>query len=54
MRAWVLADSPACKFYEKLRGQKVETQLIDQVSSDLQEVVYGWTDIKILRAHSNR
>lgn len=45
---WVLADNPACKFYEALGGQRVKTSQIEIGGSMLDEVAYGWKDIHVL------
>lgn len=45
MRLWVLADNPACRFYEALGGRRIETKRIDIGGADLEEVAYGWTEI---------
>ena len=42
---WVLADNPACKFYQSLGGQEVERKLVNFNGSKLQEIAYGWQDI---------
>ncbi|MBE9051857.1 GNAT family N-acetyltransferase [Nostocales cyanobacterium LEGE 11386] len=53
MLVWVLADNPACKFYQALGGQKVDEQLIERGNSQLKEVAYGWTDTNVLIRNSN-
>jgi ribosomal protein S18 acetylase RimI-like enzyme len=41
---WVLADNPACRFYEALGGQRVAVQQIELGGIALEEVAYGWPD----------
>jgi len=54
MLVWVLADNPACRFYEALGGQKVYEKQIERGSTMLNEFAYGWTDTRFLIAgHSN-
>lgn len=48
MRVWVLADNPACRFYEALGGNRIETKRIQIGGADLEEVAYGWTDITLI------
>lgn len=45
MLVWVLAENPACKFYEALGGQAVteKTETID--GKALREIGYGWQNI---------
>lgn len=45
MRLWVLADNPACRFYEALGGRRIEAKRIEIGGADLEEVAYGWPDI---------
>ena len=47
---WVLADNPACKFYQSLGGQEVERKLVNFNGSKLQEIAYGWQDMQNLIA----
>ena len=47
---WVLADNPACKFYQSLGGQEIERQLVNFDGSKLQEIAYGWQDTQNLIA----
>ncbi|NMG09809.1 GNAT family N-acetyltransferase [Brasilonema sp. UFV-L1] len=44
MLVWVLADNPACRFYEALGGQKVYEKQDETGGSILNEIAYGWTD----------
>ena len=43
MLVWVLADNPACRFYEMLGGQKVNKKEIEMKGTKLIEIAYGWT-----------
>jgi ribosomal protein S18 acetylase RimI-like enzyme len=49
MLAWVLADNPACRFYESLGGQRVYEREIERGSTKLLEIAYGWKDTSYLR-----
>ncbi|BAZ11830.1 GCN5-related N-acetyltransferase [Calothrix sp. NIES-4071] len=44
MLVWVLADNSACRFYEKLGGEKVYSKQLERWGAMLTEVAYGWTD----------
>ncbi len=46
MLVWVLADNPACMFYEAIGGQKIYEKQIDRGGVMLNEVAYGWTGTK--------
>lgn len=46
--AWVLERNPACRFYERLRGEPVGQKAISIGSADLVEVAYGWRDLRQL------
>ena len=47
---WVLADNPACQFYQSLGGREVKHKLVNFNGSKLQEIAYGWQDIQDLIA----
>lgn len=47
---WVLADNPACKFYETLGGKIVDRTQIKRGSAILDAVAMGWIDIRVLIA----
>jgi len=49
---WVLADNPACRFYETLGGQKVHEKEIERGGTKLFEIAYGWTDTSNLQRSS--
>lgn len=44
MLVWVLANNPACCFYEKLRGTKINQKEIKRGEKKLIEIAYGWTN----------
>ncbi len=46
MLVWVLMDNPACRFYEALDGQYVSTKQIEIGGVMLDEVSYGWQNIR--------
>jgi len=48
MLVWVLADNPSRGFYEALRGQYVATKPIEIGDALLDEVSYGWDDIRVM------
>jgi ribosomal protein S18 acetylase RimI-like enzyme len=50
MILWVLATNPARRFYEALGGQLVKTQQFEIAGTAIEEVAYGWPDIRILLA----
>ena len=48
MLVWVLAENPACRFYEALGGQYVKTAK-EEIGGKLLDLIgYGWSDIKTL------
>lgn len=47
---WVLADNPACRFYEVFGAQKVYEKQFETGGVMLNEIAYGWTDTKVLLA----
>jgi len=49
MLIWVFADNPACLFYERLGGQKVDEKPYEVGGVTLTEVAYGWLDTSALR-----
>jgi ribosomal protein S18 acetylase RimI-like enzyme len=48
MLLWVLAGNPARRFYEALGGQLVKTSQFELTGATLDEVAYGWFDIRDL------
>jgi ribosomal protein S18 acetylase RimI-like enzyme len=47
---WVLADNPSRRFYEALGGEKVAAKPITIGGVTLEEVAYGWKDLRLLTA----
>ena len=45
MLIWALAENPACRFYEKLGGKKIDTAEIELDGKKLGEVAYGWDEL---------
>lgn len=45
---WVLADNPACRFYEALGGRPVAEKKIEIGDATLQEIGYGWVNLETL------
>lgn len=52
MLVWVLAENPACRFYEMLGGKKVYEKEIKRGGAKLIEIAYGWIDTTSLQRHS--
>lgn len=50
---WVLADNPACRFYEHIGGQKVYEKQIKRGKIMLKEIAYGWQNIITVRDRSH-
>jgi ribosomal protein S18 acetylase RimI-like enzyme len=48
MILWVIAVNPARRFYEALGGQLVGTQQFEIAGASIDEVAYGWPDIRTL------
>ena len=48
MLVWVLADNPACYFYEALGGTYLREKMIVIGGKELREIAYGWQDTKRL------
>lgn len=48
MVVWVLKDNPACRFYEKLGGQRVAEKVIEIGGKQLVDVAYAWPDLTAL------
>ena len=49
MLLWVFADNPARQFYETMGGQAIQSQPLEIGGVELQEVAYGWRDIRKIR-----
>lgn len=48
--AWVLADNPSRRFYEKLGGERVRTRDITRSGRQLKEFGYGWKNLDSILA----
>ncbi|MGI8552346.1 MAG: GNAT family N-acetyltransferase [Dehalococcoidia bacterium] len=46
MLLWVVAENPARHFYESIGGRPVQSQPIEIGGTKLEEIAYGWDDIK--------
>lgn len=46
MTVCALAENPACRFYEKLGGKKIDTIEMELAGKTLAENVYGWENIQ--------
>ncbi|MGH2458841.1 MAG: GNAT family N-acetyltransferase [Chloroflexota bacterium] len=46
MQVWVLVDNPSRGFYEKLGGLTVRTRNITFGNAQLEEVAYGWRNLR--------
>ena len=51
MIVWVLKDNPSRTFYEKMGGIYLSTKCLEELS--VEEVSYGWNDIKLLSFKEN-
>ncbi len=49
MLVWVLAENPACQFYQALEGQRVRSKPIEIGGVTLEEEAYGWSGIQHLK-----
>ena len=48
MMLWVLADNPACKFYEAMGGTATRQKDIDIKQNTLIEVAYEWQQLDVI------
>ena len=48
MLLWTLPAGPASRFYEALGGKQVKTMKATLGGTEIDEVAYGWTDIRVL------
>lgn len=48
MLVWVLADNPACRFYERVGGRVIQETSIHLGGVELREVAYGWRDLSLV------
>ena len=39
---WVVAENPACKFYEVMGGQMIKEKTASVGGVSLREIAYGW------------
>lgn len=46
MRIWVLADNPACHFYELMGGVPMRKQDVEIGGKPLKEIGYGWAHLR--------
>jgi GNAT superfamily N-acetyltransferase len=53
MAIWVLADYPACGFYERMGGRKVYERQEEIGGGILEEIGYGWDNISGLVRHED-
>lgn len=49
MLVWVLVDNPARGFYEALGGRRLHFRPITIGPATLEEVAYGWPDLRVVR-----
>jgi GNAT superfamily N-acetyltransferase len=42
---WALEANPACRFYERLGGKKIDTAEIEIDGQKLDEIAFGWDDL---------
>jgi GNAT superfamily N-acetyltransferase len=42
MLIWAIEENPACRFYERLGGKKIDTEEIEIAGKKVSEVAYGW------------
>lgn len=50
MLLWVFEHNPARTFYEAMGGQAIQTQPMEIGGVTLQEVAYGWQDIRAIQS----
>ena len=53
MMVWVLADNPFRRFYEHLGGRLIDQRKIEVGEQKLDEVAYGWDDVRVLAKTEN-
>lgn len=49
MLIWALKENPACRFYEALGGQQIDTVEIEIEGKKLSEIAYGWDNLANLK-----
>lgn len=45
MLIWALEENPACRFYERLGGNRIDTSEIEIDSQKLSEFAFGWDNL---------
>ena len=45
---WVLEDNAACRFYERLGGERLGSKTVEIAEMSLRAVAYGWPDASVL------
>jgi GNAT superfamily N-acetyltransferase len=48
MITWVIEDNAACRFYERLGGERVGSKTVELANMSLRAVAYGWPDMSVL------
>lgn len=48
MITWVLEDNAACRFYERLGGERLGSKTVEIADMSLRAVAYGWPDASAL------
>ena len=48
MITWVLEDNAACRFYERLGGERLGSKTVEIAEMSLRAVAYGWPDASVL------
>jgi len=48
MLLWDFARNPACRFYEALGGQLIKSSQFEIAGTTIDEVAYGWLDIRTI------
>jgi ribosomal protein S18 acetylase RimI-like enzyme len=54
MLLWVFTSNPARRFYEALGGQLIKSSQFELSGASIDEVAYGWTDIRTLLKEQKR
>jgi len=48
MLTWVLEDNAACRFYERLGGERLGSKTVEVANMSLRAVAYSWSDLSML------
>ncbi len=48
MITWVLEDNAACRFYERIGGELLDSKTVEIADMSLRAVAYGWRDASVL------